>query len=76
MLKSFFVAFNRPPRALAALTLGRLHHLGHVTEILHAPIIIVWADEIDIAPEALYSLDTQTPLTEWMRSDKPMRETA
>jgi hypothetical protein len=38
--------------------------------------IITWNHEIDIAPETLYSLATQTPLPEWMRSDKPMRETA
>lgn len=47
MLKSFFVAFNRSPHALAALettcflaalTHGKIH-VGHVIEIIHEPVL-------------------------------------
>lgn len=37
---------------------------------------LVWGDEIDIAPETLYSLATNSPLPDWMSDSKEMRETA
>jgi len=30
--------------------------------------VITWDDQIDIAPEILYSIATQTPLPDWMEN--------
>ena len=30
--------------------------------------VITWDDQIDIAPEVLYSIATQTPLPDWMEN--------
>ena len=45
----------------------------HVNEELG---VIAWEDEIDVAPETLYSEATGEPLPHWMRQDSEMRETA
>ena len=37
--------------------------------------IIFWDDEIDIAPETLYSDATGAPLPDWMESESGLRET-
>ena len=31
--------------------------------------VVTWDDEVDIAPEAAYSLATGSPLPEWMQTD-------
>ncbi len=31
--------------------------------------VVMWDDEVDIAPETVYSLATGTPLPEWMEAD-------
>ncbi len=31
--------------------------------------VVTWDDEVDIAPETVYSLATGTPLPEWMEAD-------
>ena len=33
--------------------------------------VLTWGDEVDIAPETLYSEATGEPLPEWMMVDKP-----
>ena len=38
--------------------------------------VITWGEEIDIAPEILYSAATQEPLPHWMQEDIEMREMA
>jgi hypothetical protein len=35
--------------------------------------VLVWGDEIDIAPETLYAEATGTPLPEWMREQEPSK---
>jgi hypothetical protein len=45
----------------------------HVNEELG---VITWEDEIDVAPEVLYSEATGEPLPHWMQSEHEMRETA
>ncbi len=32
--------------------------------------VLTWGDEIDIAPETLYSVATNSPLPEWMNSQQ------
>lgn len=38
--------------------------------------VLCWPDEVDIAPETLYSEATEEPLPEWMTpdSDEPIKE--
>ncbi len=31
--------------------------------------VVTWDDEVDIAPETVYSLATGTPLPQWMEAD-------
>ena len=38
--------------------------------------VITWDDEIDIAPEVLYSEATNEPLPHWMEEESGMRKTA
>jgi Protein of unknown function (DUF2442) len=38
--------------------------------------IITWEEEIDVAPEILYSEATGEPLPRWMHQESEMRETA
>lgn len=38
--------------------------------------IITWDEEIDVAPEVLYSEATGEPLPHWMHQEREMRETA
>ncbi len=38
--------------------------------------VIMWEEEIDIAPEILYSAATGEPLPHWMHDESEMRETA
>jgi len=33
--------------------------------------VLTWGDEVDIAPETLYSEATGEPLPEWMMADEP-----
>jgi hypothetical protein len=32
--------------------------------------VLTWPDEVDIAPETIYSMATGKPLPEWMESDE------
>lgn len=45
----------------------------HVNEELG---VLTWNDEIDVAPEILYSEATGEPLPDWMHQEDEMRETA
>ncbi len=45
----------------------------HVNEELG---VLTWDDEIDVAPEILYSEATEEPLPDWMNQEKEMHETA
>ena len=38
--------------------------------------VITWDDEIDVAPEVLYSEATKEPLPYWMEEESGMRKTA
>jgi hypothetical protein len=38
--------------------------------------IITWGEELDVAPEILYSEATGEPLPHWMRTEGEIRETA
>jgi hypothetical protein len=38
--------------------------------------IVTWENEIDVAPEVLYSEATGEPLPRWMREESEVRETA
>jgi hypothetical protein len=38
--------------------------------------VITWGDEIDLAPETLYSEATGEPLPQWMQEESEMRKTA
>lgn len=38
--------------------------------------VITWDDEIDVAPETLYSEATGEPLPQWMQEESEMRKTA
>ena len=38
--------------------------------------VITWGEEIDIAPEIIYSEATGEPLPHWMQQESEMRETA
>ena len=38
--------------------------------------VITWDDEIDVAPETLYSEATGEPLPRWMQEESEMRKTA
>lgn len=38
--------------------------------------VITWDDEIDVAPEILYSEATGEPLPDWMHHESEIRETA
>jgi hypothetical protein len=37
--------------------------------------VLCWPDELDIAPETLYSEATGEPLPEWMEKDKRVKQT-
>ena len=36
----------------------------------------LWNNEIDVAPETLYSMATHSPLPGWMKPEASVRETA
>jgi hypothetical protein len=38
--------------------------------------VITWGEEIDVAPEVLYSEATQKPLPHWMEEESGIRRTA
>jgi hypothetical protein len=38
--------------------------------------VLTWDEEIDVAPEVLYSESTGEPLPEWMQEESEMKETA
>ena len=38
--------------------------------------ILTWEDEVDVAPEVLYSEAAGEPLPHWMQQDNDLRETA
>jgi hypothetical protein len=57
---------------------GRLSDLNFFKkfQVNHELGVITWDDEIDVAPETLYSEATGEPLPQWMQEESRMRKTA